>query len=357
MIAPNLIAAKAIETNASSLAATACNFFIREQPGMGEQGSKDMYESWSTHFRQRVLELSAAVAAGEPDIFLSRVDWSRQAMVARHIENVDLADSLQKIRIAVTQLLPANSTAEALHCIDEAIASYANEVSEPELSQLDPGLPEQRLALFYLQAALEGNVGEAMDVVLQAIKDGLDPRRAITDVLLAAQREVGHLWHLDQLTITEEHLVTTTTERLMAVIASQSPRAPARNKTVVAASIAGNAHDVGIRAIAYLMEMDGWRVIYLGSDVPRSSLPAAIHFYDTDLVMLSLTLSSHLANLHDTIAAVRTTADRPVKIMVGGNAFRDAPSSWQAMGADGFADSAIDATKRAAELLENHVTH
>lgn len=357
MFTPNPLAAKAIESSAADIAAAACNLFIQTQPAITTRAGVDIYESWANHFEQRVLELSAAVAVGEPGLFTARVSWSRQAMAARYMENINLADSLERLRDVVTEILPPESSVEALLCLDEAISSYNDELTKPELSELNPRVPHQKLALFYLQAALEGNVLEAMDVVLDAIDDGLDPRLAITEVLLAAQREVGHLWHLDQITIAEEHLVTSTTLRLMAVIASRWSRAPDNGRTAVAASIAGNAHDVGIRAISYLMELDGWRIIYLGSDVPRSNLPAAVHFFDADLILISLTLSSQLTSLSDTIRDIRSTCDNPVKIMVGGNAFRDAPEIWKTMGADGYADNAETALQLASELTDGKRSH
>lgn len=357
MITPNPEAAKAIEANAANIAATACNQFIKTQPQLASQASVDIYDSWAHHFQQRVMELSAAVAAGEPALFTARVEWSRQAMAARFLQNINLRDTLQSLREVLTETLPPDSLAEALHCLDQAINDYSEEPAKPEVSQLDPGHALERLALFYLQAALEGNVNEAMQIVLDAVDDGLDARQAITGVLLAAQREVGHLWHLDQITIAEEHLVTTTTQRLMAILASKVKRAPDRGKTAVAAAVSGNVHDIGIRAISYLMEMDGWRMIFLGPDVPRNNLPAAVHFYDADLVMLSLTLSSQLSSMCDTVAAIRSHCENNVKILVGGNAFRDAPETWKSTGADAYAESAEQVLQVAEQLVAPKTRH
>lgn len=353
MISPNPQAARRIEARASEIADSACSLFLQNQNDTRD----DMVDSWAHHFRQRVLELSAAVAAGEPALFTSRVLWSRQAMKARYQESVALGDTLHSLRSVLSNALPEDAQSEALACIDAAIGQYSMDLPETSISQLDPGIPTQRLALLYLQSALEGNVLEAMETIFDAIDDGLDPREAITKVLLYAQLEVGHLWHLDQITIAEEHLVTTTTQRTMAVIADRTPRAPDRGKTAVAAAVASNPHDIGIRAIAYLLEMDGWRTVFLGPDVPRNDLPAAIHFFDADIALLSMALSSQLSKLQESIAAVRSSCDKDIKIMVGGNAFRDAPDIWQRIGADGFAESAEDALTLAAQLTADQKHH
>lgn len=354
MIAPNPAAARMIESSATELAESACIQFLSTQ--QSAEGT-DMQDSWSHHFRQRVLELSAAVAAGEPALFTARVMWSRQAMQARYQESVALGDTLQSLRTVLNAELPTESLGEALACIDEAIGQYSKEIPEFSVSMLDPGIATQRLALLYLQSALEGNVLEAMEIVFDAIDDGLDPREAITKVLLYAQLEVGHLWHLDQVTIAEEHLVTSTTQRTMAVIADRTARAPDRGKTAVCAAVASNPHEIGIRAIAYLLEMDGWRVVFLGPDVPRNDLPAAVHFFDADIALLSMALSSQLSRLQESITAIRQSCGERIRIMVGGNAFRDAPGIWQRIGADGFAPDAEEALRLAIELTVDESHH
>ena len=116
MISPNPTAAKDIESRVSELASLACSHFLHNQKTATETTTLD---SWSNHFRQRVLELSAAVAAGEPALFTSRVLWSRQAMRARYQEPVALGETLHSLRSVISSKLPADSTLEALQCIGQ----------------------------------------------------------------------------------------------------------------------------------------------------------------------------------------------------------------------------------------------
>jgi methanogenic corrinoid protein MtbC1 len=357
MIRPNQAAAQAIESNATIIAASACELFLSQQPELEKQAGADLSESWETHFRQRVLELSAAVAAGQPGLFSARVDWSRQAMAARYVENVNLKGSLSSLKEVMRETLAGEQMVEALYCLDEAIKNYEHELPKPELSQLDPVNELERTALFYLQAALEGNTREAIQIVSDAISDGISPATAVTEILLAAQREVGHFWHLDQVTIAEEHLVTSTTERTLAVICNSARAKADCGRTAVTAGVSGNAHDIAIHAIAYLLELEGWRVIYLGADVPANDLPAAIHFYEADIALLSLTLSSQLGRLCETVTRVRSVCPASTKVMVGGNAFNDAPDSWLTTGADGYASSATQALELAEKLTRPNTTH
>ena len=138
----------------------------------------------------------------------------------------------------------------------------------------------------------------------------------------------------------------------MAVLANRAVRSNELGLTAVCASVAGNAHDIGIRAISYLMEFQGWRSIYLGADVPRRELARSVAFYEADLVMLSLALSSQLSALKRTISAIREQ-NPDIKILVGGGGLTGAADLWQEVGADGYAADADAALVIAREILED----
>ncbi len=344
-------AATELEQHANDIAAAAAAHLLENHPEIATRFGDDARMIWTGHLRQRVLELCAAMAAGEVELFVSCVTWSRTAMQARDVEAGDLDASLASLQAAIAPRLGSAPPQLVATCIDAAIKAVGRKTNEPETSTLDPGLMTGRIALRYIQAVIAGNAIPGMSIVLDAVDEGLGVPEAIFQVLLPAQREVGRLWHLNEISIAEEHMVTMTTQRLMAVLASRAPHAPDRGRTAVAAAVAGNIHEVGIRALAYLLEFEGWRTIYLGSDVPKSELPAAIECFEADIVLLSLALSSQLPALRRTIAEIRGKASDHIKIMVGGNGLNGAPDLWRELGADGYAVTADAALAVADELV------
>jgi methanogenic corrinoid protein MtbC1 len=343
--------AKILEAQAGDIAAEAATRLLRESPNAGKREGDTALEVWTEHLRQRVLELCVAVSAGDSASFESRVTWSRAAMVARDVAPGDLEASLRSLRDTLMSYLADAGQQTVFGYIDNALGSLDNASSEPEACTLDPGLMPERVALRYIQSVIAGNAIPGMAIVLDAVDDGLSPHDAIIRVLLPAQREVGRLWHVNEISIAEEHMVTMTTQRLMAVLANRVKCVPDSGRTAVAAAVAGNIHDVGIRAIAYLLEFAGWRTIYLGPDVPKSDIPGALDVFEADVVLLSLALNSQLPALQRTINEIRQHAGRPVKIMVGGNGLAGAPDIWREIGADGFAESAEAALVVANELV------
>jgi methanogenic corrinoid protein MtbC1 len=251
----------------------------------------------------------------------------------------------------LAEKLPPPAAREPLDYLDGAIAALDGPPPPPDTTELDPGRPADRLALRYLQQVLEGDAAGAIRSVAGAAANGLGPQGAYLQVLLPAQREVGRLWHQGEISIAEEHMVTSTTQRAMAVVASQASPAPGNGRTVVVAAVAGNIHDVGLRALADLYQIAGWRVIYVGSDVPMQDLPLLLTFYEADLLMLGATLATHVPRVEQTIAAIRARCERPVKIIVGGAAFDEASNLWRTVGSDGYAPTIDQAVAVGAQLV------
>ncbi|NIM61512.1 MAG: cobalamin B12-binding domain protein, partial [Acidobacteria bacterium] len=56
------------------------------------------------------------------------------------------------------------------------------------------------------------------------------------------------------------------------------------------ACVAGNVHDIGVRATSDFFEMAGWRAINLGADVPHDEIARSVQFFDADVVVLAAAL-------------------------------------------------------------------
>ena len=347
----NAFAATLLERSASGYAGLAASLLLEREPGLRDRHAPDALASWRSHLTQRLLELAAAVAAGEPRLFTGRVTWSRKAFSARGQDDGDLGHGLRALRDVLAERLPGVAVNLPLEYVDMALALMASAVPAPDHSELDPTQPADRLALSYLQKILEGNVAEAIDVVTGAARNGRGSRAAYMDILLPAQREVGRLWHAGELSIAEEHMVTAATQRTMSVLVSQAARQPANGYTVVVAAVAGNVHDVGLQALADMYQLSGWRVIFVGSDIPLQDVPTMLTYFEADLLMLGATLATHIPRVEQAIRSIRERCERHVGVVVGGAAFDEAPDLWAKIGSDGYAPTIDRALEVGARLV------
>lgn len=354
---PTRFAADLLEASASAYAGYAAGLLLERHPEIAARYAPSAMRSWKTNLTQRALELAAALAAEEPEIFGARVRWAHKSFHARDLELKDLHASLACLGEVLREEMPERVRGQVAAYVDPVLSSLAVAVNggsatpPPHALGLDSESASGRLTLRYLQRVLEGDSRAAIDFVVAAADGGTPVEELYLDVLLAAQREVGDLWHLGEIGVAEEHHVTATTERAMAVLAQRAERRPAVGKTVVAAAVEANGHGLGVRVLCDFFEIAGWRSICLGADVPPSEIATSAVYFDADLVVLSAALAVQLQAVGRSIEALRALEDREIEIMVGGGAFTEAPELWRRLGADGYAATVRDAVELGGRLV------
>ncbi len=123
--------------------------------------------------------------------------------------------------------------------------------------------------------------------------------------------------------------------------------------TVLAASVAGNAHDIGLRALTHLFRLNGWRTIFLGANVPSLEIAHAAQAFEVDLLLLSATLTTQLSTLGAAISKIRQIVGDDTRILVGGLALEDSPDLWAQLGADAYAADIRSAIATGRSLVSN----
>ena len=341
------VAAEVLETSAAGYAAAALAVL---QPASGAPPPGADGATWKTHFTQRVLELAAAVRVEQPVLFARRIAWLRRAARARGAGEQELRRALLSLQTALQQELPANLKPLIAPALELAVGAFDAALA-PEPAALDSAKPVDRLTLRYLALILDGKPQEAIELVLGELENGLPPAAIYTQVLVAAEKEIGQLWHVGDASIAEEHLVSETTRELMALIVAKRPPSRALERSLIAASVAGNAHDIGLRAVADLFRLAGWRCLFLGANVPAAEIARAAESFNVDLVLLNATLATQIKPLGEAIETLRSLAPSR-KVLVGGIAFDAMPDLWQQLGADGHAPTIEGAVAVGTALVE-----
>jgi methanogenic corrinoid protein MtbC1 len=203
----------------------------------------------------------------------------------------------------------------------------------------------------YLDALRAGDRRRALAVVDDARAAGLGLPALYLDVFQPALQEVGRLWQQNEFTVAEEHLATAVTQIAMGRLYTDYCLATDRNgRTLLAACTETEKHEVGLRMICDLLELEGWDATYLGASVPQESLVAMVLRDRPNVLALSASLAPHLPQLRSLIAAVRAATGEAVPyILVGGRPFLDDTSLADKVGADAMARDTTDAIARLRE--------
>lgn len=193
----------------------------------------------------------------------------------------------------------------------------------------------------YLNMIIKGEKQAARELIISAFKNGVDIQGIYFDILEPALKEVGDLWEKHLLDVWNEHYITDSILEIMNEIKNISRSRHNVNYTVVLASPGGEMHNVGIKMISDVLEIEGFRVIYLGSNIPTQSIIKVIASEAPDLVALSVTMNYHLDSAKMVIEAIKNSF-KDIKILVGGGAFKKEKDAWKVVGADYYYEKGKD---------------
>lgn len=342
---------RVLKEGSGALAAYASNELLQTRPEAKEGFGPDPFSGWRNWLAVRVEELAAAVASEQPRLFTSQVHWARALLAARGIAADHFRAGLACLRSVLAKELPEQPGLLATEYLDRALAAF-DEPPADVSARLLPDTAHGRLASNYLLALLEGDRRRAGRLILDAEDQGESVRDLYLHVLLAAQEEIGRMWLAGEINVAEEHFSSHATKTVMAQLLPRAPHQPPNGKTVLAAAVAGNQHDIGLQAVADFFEMDGWRTIQLGANVPIGDLVQAVDCFEVDLVGLSASQSTQLETAKHTIRAVRSgPRGDAVKIIVGGLALAGTRELPQKLGADGYAANPDAAVSLGRQLV------
>ena len=164
--------------------------------------------------------------------------------------------------------------------ISEAISRF------PAPGQASPGGVSRPDLVAGLVAALVGCNMSGASPLMRRVEQ-MPFAEAIQDVWRPVLFEVGRLWALDEISVAQEHFATGVVRVALAAMLRSLESARDEAVEVVCACLPGEAHDLPLLAVAVELALAGWRVIWLGADVPLADLCALVATRTPDIVCLS----------------------------------------------------------------------
>jgi len=323
-----------------------------------------------------VESLSQAICVAEPVLFSDFLHWFSDVLShQRPTRNAaDLREGLVAVEEVLSALLPANYFDATLPFLSAGRAALRDEhrSASGKIPASHDSHPSP-LADRYLIRLLASDRRAAREVIATALRSDMPVHQIYMEILQPALREVGRLWQVGQVGTAQEHYCSAETCAIIARLAFDTAwsapllheRAPVVNDGVVfslhekqtpkkflAACVAGEFHDIGLRMTADLLERAGWNVHYLGANTPADAIAAEAALHGTAIVGLSATLSTHLNSVAQAIRAVRRhPACGQTPILVGGRPFLLAPALADRLGASAIARDARHAVEVAQFLV------
>lgn len=301
--------------------------------------------------RYHLSFLAQALAANDAAGFRDYVAWAKVVLNQRNVRAEDLAFHLTLLCDVLREKLPHEAGEVAAEMVMSAVGAIS-EMAEDLPTLLVDHAPLSELAREFSAVLLRGDRATASTLVLDAVAAGTPVRDVYLHIFQTSQYEIGRLWQTNRISVAQEHYCTAATQLVMAQLYGQVFSSVKTGRTMVATSVAGNLHELGVRMVADFFEMEGWDSYYLGADTPHSAVVASLIEREAVLLAVSATLPTQVDAVGKLIAAVRDEpACKGVQVLVGGHPFNRDASLWRAVGADGSAISASAAVSVAVELL------
>jgi len=252
----------------------------------------------------------------------------------------------------LAERLPPDLSTTALEYLNAGLRRLPQVQTTPACL-IQPDAPLSDLARAYLEALLRADRHAAGWLILDAVEQGTPIKAIYLDVFQPVQREIGRLWQTNQISVAQEHYCTAATQLVMSMLYPRIFDSPRKGRRLVAACVGGELHEIGARMVADFFEMDGWDTYFMGANTPTESILRAVEERRADILAISATMTFHVSQVADLIAAFRRAGlDRRTRVLVGGYPFNIAPDLWQRVGADGYAPDAQQAVETAERMIE-----
>ena len=229
------------------------------------------------------------------DADLERFSLIRRAMAAGHsismVAGLD-DEALRAMAHEVEEYAPPASSGG-----DTAIALEPNEVIErcwQHITDLDSTSLENRLR----RAAVVFGTWEL-----------------VTQVMIPLIHEVGERWHNGQISTAHEHLASGSITRVLSWVL-QETATNGTSPTMVVATPSGERHELGAMMAAATAAMEGWRVVYLGADLPVEDIATASKDVRASAVALSVVYPE--TSVSGAITDIRSLLPGGTALIIGG---------------------------------------
>jgi DNA-binding transcriptional MerR regulator len=139
------------------------------------------------------------------------------------------------------------------------------------------------------------------------------PEEVIEQIIAPALAEIGERWSRAELTAAHEHAASAVVRAFLgSLLRAQRPKPDA--PVAVATTLTGERHELGAMMAAVLLAIEGWRVVYLGADLPVADIASAAGEVGASLILVSVVYPDRGVAAALEELATRTRA----RVVVGG---------------------------------------
>lgn len=167
--------------------------------------------------------------------------------------------------------------------------------------------------------AVKAYDGKELETLLLKASSKLSQPALIESLIVPLVYKLGELWHEGLIRVANEHLATAVIRSFLAKMIDQNE--PEENAPIIiSATPRGQDHELGAMIVAVTAAPLGWKVIYLGPNLPVEEIASVADSLEAKVVALSIVYPGDDKQLKLDFQNLKKMMPENINIIVGGRA-------------------------------------
>lgn len=163
----------------------------------------------------------------------------------------------------------------------------------------------------------------------------LRPQELVEGLMVPLLQEMGHRWQGGRLPVSSEHMASVVIRRFLEWAAG-SNQADASAPLALTGTPAGQRHEFGALLAGVVATCEGWRVRFLGPDLPASEIARVARHLGAGMVALSVLHPRLDATAMQQIVELRRMLPTTTRLVLGGQGADAHAERWSEAGIQCF---------------------
>ncbi len=161
--------------------------------------------------------------------------------------------------------------------------------------------------------------GKSLETLLLKASTKMSQPHLIENLIVPLIYKVGDLWHDGNIRIANEHLASAVIRFFLMNLIDQ--HTPSQNAPIIiSATPRGQEHELGALIVGVVASSAGWKVIYLGPNLPVEEIAAVTVNLNAKIVSLSIVYPNDDPQLNKDLINLKKMLPSKVSLIAGGRA-------------------------------------
>lgn len=303
---------------------------------------------------ENIRQLADAIELESQITFNGYIVWLNDVLKGYGFDQSLLIDHLTLLVDYIEEYF-AEDVGEMVRTYVFAAIAVVNTEGQAEQSFLENCGEYRDYAQTYLLALIEARRNDAVELILSAVnRENVSIEDLYIKIFTNVLYEIGRLWQSQRINVGQEHFATVVTQYIMSMLYEKIFTKELKTVKMMGVCVGDELHEIGIRMVCDIFEMNNWDSYYLGANVPLESIIGELERIKPQVLALSATTAHRVPQCIEIIKAIKVKTSG-TKIIVGGRPFNMDPGLWVRVGADGHSVDAVGAVKLAQRLVNERV--